>query len=198
MVASHESRPSFERSRGRQRPGSGQPGESQICTAVIPKRGSSSTPPLAGAVVCGAVAPVCRDLVPPSDELKGETETSPAEEKEAAAAVVLGKKGAVSLSDDLHRHSRSCGKALGTGGGGRMFPKLLHPHFPEKEEDKKRGSHRFGKDSVNQKTCPKTEEGWGFSACVPFRQREGWGGGVGSRHVIVLNLTNISSTSVTH
>lgn len=85
----------------------------------------------------GASAPVCRDLVPPSDELKGETETSPAEEKEAAAVVVLGKKGAVSLLDDLCRPSRSCGKALGTGGGGRMFPKMLHPHFSEKQEDKK-------------------------------------------------------------
>lgn len=59
-------------------------------------------------------APVCRDLVPPSDELKGETETSPPEEKEAATAVVVqGKKGAVSLSDNLRCYLRSCGKALG-------------------------------------------------------------------------------------
>lgn len=39
----------------------------------------------------GASAPVCRDLVPPSDELKGETERGPAEEREATAVVVLGK-----------------------------------------------------------------------------------------------------------
>lgn len=40
----------------------------------------------------GVSAPVCRDLVPPGDELKGETETSPAEEKEPAAVVVLREK----------------------------------------------------------------------------------------------------------
>lgn len=67
--------------------------------------------------------------------------------------VVLGKKGAVSLSNDLHCHSRSCGKALGTGGRGRMFPKPLHLRFSEKEENKKR-RHRMRMHSKH-KTCPK-------------------------------------------
>lgn len=67
---------------------------------------------------CGASAPVCRDLVPSSDELKGKTETSPAEEKEAAAVVVLGKIGAPSRM--IYTVTWSCGKAQGMGGRGSV------------------------------------------------------------------------------
>lgn len=103
----------------------------------------------------GVSAPACRDLVPPGDELKGETETSPAEEKEAAAVVVLRKKGAGSLLDDPHRHSRSCGKALGTRGGGRTFPKPLHQCFSERRGIKRRGKVTGLESTVNTKTHPK-------------------------------------------
>lgn len=95
---------------------------------------------------------MCRDYVPPSDELKGETETSPAEEKQVVAVVVLGKKGA----DDLRCHSRSCGKAQGTGGGG-MFPKPLHPHCSEIEKEKRSDRfriHMTQKTGQSEGDCP--------------------------------------------